>query len=204
MYFKAKSENERKEWTETLRIGQKLSTINLRDLISNLYFFNHIAATLKRNVMLENYHTGAYGQVHQRRWSCCSAANRDTPGCQQTSTGSNRQPRRMTSVIESRSSSETVVRRKFTSFHGRNSKRQQQQQRSPSPIFHDARETPEDASQQTSLSLATCPTSPLSEFEQEGSTCEALRKLMHQDSQNDSIEYVDQLRLNASLYGNYL
>lgn len=187
MYFKAKSENERKEWTETLRIGQKLSTINLCNLVSNL-FFNHIAATLKRNVMLENYHTGAYGQVHQRRWSCCSAANRDTPGCQQTSTGSNRQPRRMTSVIECRSSSETVVRRKFTSFHGRNSKRQQQQQRSPSPIFHDAREAPEDASQQTSLSLAACPTSPLSEFEQEGSTSEALRKLMHQDSQSDSVK----------------
>ena len=140
--------------------------------------------------MLENYHTGAYGQVNQLKWSCCSAANRDTPGCQQTSTNSSKQPRRMTSVIESRSGSETVARRPFTSLRGRHSKRQQQQQRSPSPIFHDAKEAPEDldAPQQISHSLATSVTSPLSEFEQERSTSEVLRKLMHQDSQNDSME----------------
>lgn len=138
--------------------------------------------------MLDNYHTGAYGQVNQLKWSCCSAANRDTPGCQQTSTNSSKQPRRMTSVIESRSGSETVARRPFTSLRGRHSKRQQQQQHSPLPIFHDAKEAPEDAQQQISHSLVTCVTSPLSEFEQEGSTSEVLTKLMHQDSQNDSME----------------
>lgn len=140
--------------------------------------------------MLDNYHMGAYGQVHQLKWSCCSAANRDTPGCQQTSTNSSKQPRRMTSVIESRSGSETVAPRPFISLCGRHSKprQQQQQQRSPSPIFHDAREAPEDAVQQTSHSLATCATSPLSEFEQEGSSVDILEKLMHQDYEGDSME----------------
>ena len=32
--------------------------------------------------MLDNYHPGAYGQVHVQKWSCCNAANRDFPGCQ--------------------------------------------------------------------------------------------------------------------------
>ena len=32
--------------------------------------------------MLDHYHSGAYGQVHQQKWSCCNAANRDFPGCQ--------------------------------------------------------------------------------------------------------------------------
>lgn len=139
--------------------------------------------------MLDNYHTGAYGQVHQLKWSCCGAANRGTPGCQQSSTSSTKQPRRMTSVIESRSGSEKVARRPFISLHGRTSRREQQQQRSPSPVFHDAREAPEeDDPQQTSHSLATCPTSPLSEFEQEGNTSDVMRRLMHQDSQNDTTE----------------
>ena len=140
--------------------------------------------------MLDNYHTGAYGQVHQLKWSCCGAANRDTPGCQQTSTNS-RQLRRMTmsSMADSRSSSEIVARRRFTSLHGRNSKRQQQLQRSPSPIFHDTREAPEDAPRRIRHSLTTYPTrASLSEFEQEGSASEILRKLMHQDSQNDNME----------------
>ena len=138
--------------------------------------------------MLDNYHTGAYGQVHQLKWSCCSAANRDTPGCQQTSTNSSKQPRRMTSVIESHSGSEKVARRPFVSLRGRRSKPQQQQLRSLSPIFHDAREAPEDAPQQISHSLVTCATSSLSEFEQEGSSAEVLEKLVHQDLQSDSME----------------
>ncbi len=139
--------------------------------------------------MLENYHTGAYGQVHQLKWSCCGAANRGTDGCQLTSTDANRQPRRMTSVIETHSSSERVARRPFISLRGRNSKHQQEPQRSPSPVFHDAREAPEDAPLHIRHSLATCPTSPLSEFEQEESASEALRKLIHdQDSQNDNME----------------
>lgn len=25
---------------------------------------------------------GAYGHLNHNRWSCCNAANRDTPGCQ--------------------------------------------------------------------------------------------------------------------------
>lgn len=43
--------------------------------------------------MLEYYHIGAYGQVHQHRWSCCNVANRDLQGCQKTE-----EPRRMTSI----------------------------------------------------------------------------------------------------------
>ena len=140
--------------------------------------------------MLDNYHTGAYGQVHQLKWSCCGAANRDSSGCQQTSTNS-RQLRRKTisSVPDSRSSSKIVARRRCTSLRGRNSKRQQQLQRSPSPIFHDAREAPKDAPQRIHQSLTTCPTrASLSEFEQEGSASEVLRKLTHQDSQSDNTE----------------
>ena len=52
-----------------------------------------LAATINQNTMLEKYHTGAYGQVNQQRWSCCNLANRDLEGCHETTT-----PRRMTSV----------------------------------------------------------------------------------------------------------
>ena len=135
--------------------------------------------------MLDNYHTGAYGQVHQRKWSCCGAANRDSSGCQKTSTNSSRHRRRMTSVIESRSSSERVARRPFSSLYNHTSKLQEERH-SPSSTFHDVRETPEesDTPQQIRHSLAT---SSLSELEQEESASEAVRKLMHQDSQNDNM-----------------
>lgn len=130
--------------------------------------------------MLNNYHTGAYGQVHQRKWSCCGAANRDSSGCQQTSTYSSRHRRRMTSVIESRSGSERVARRPFSSLYNHTSK-QQEERHSPSSTFHDIRESPEDTPQQIRHSLATYPTSSLSELEQEESASEAVRKSMHQD-----------------------
>ena len=136
--------------------------------------------------MLNHYHLGAYGQVHHLKWSCCNAANRNTQGCQQTinQPSGNKPPRRMTSLrTESHSGSEGT-RRPFVSLRG--NPKTQQQNRSPSPVYHDAREAPEDPSV-TSQSLATC-TSPFSELEQEESTDKILEKLMHQDSQTDSME----------------
>ena len=64
------------------------------------YTLHFSAATLKQNEMLEGYHIGAYGQVHQNKWSCCNAANRNTPGCERTKVP---QARRMTMLLEDHS-----------------------------------------------------------------------------------------------------
>ena len=147
------------------------------------------AAGIKRNTMLDYYHIGAYGQVHQQRWSCCNAANRDTQGCQRTTTAQsmngNKQHHRTTSLrIESRSPSKS--RRQNASLYGPMSRKPREQgelqDRSPSPIFHDAIEPPEVPSQ-CSQSLAT-DSSILTECERERHGATSL--LMHQDSQTDS------------------
>ena len=54
--------------------------------------------------MLEFYHIGAYGQVHQHKWSCCNAANRDTPGCQKTKVD-----RRLTTLIEDHDNGDSEI-----------------------------------------------------------------------------------------------
>lgn len=124
--------------------------------------------------MLERYHLGAYGHVCRNKWSCCDAANRDTPGCQKTSIGS--KPRRMTLPQASSSdhgeSTTKGAYRQYTSFHGRLSK----QSASMSLDENLALDLP------VIQSVATC-SFPLSE---EGNTTSILEKLMNQDS--DSVD----------------
>lgn len=136
--------------------------------------------------MLDHYHYGAYGQVHQQRWSCCNAANRDSQGCQRTipQTNGSKQHRRTTSMKAERQSPSKLTRRPFS--ERRSNPRSDGKERSPSPAYHDAKEehTDNDPSP-TSQSLVAC-TSPLSQFEAEGETDQSF--LMRQDSQSSSLE----------------
>lgn len=119
--------------------------------------------------MLERYHLGAYGHVCRKMWSCCNAADRDAPGCQETSMGCN--PRRMTTPSSSShsKSSSKGAHRPYTSCHGRLSANNQRSanrslKEEPDPsIFH-------------SQSVATC-SSPLSNLlEQEDDTTNTLEE----------------------------
>ena len=129
--------------------------------------------------MLEHYHLGAYGHVCRNKWSCCDAANRDTPGCQKTSIGC--KPRRMTTPSSS-SHSESLSKgayRQYTSFHGRLSVSNQQ-------LASRSLEEDPDPSIVHGQSIATC-SFPLSGLaEQEGNTTNILEKLMNLDS--DSVD----------------
>ena len=40
--------------------------------------------------MYDWYHTGAYGQVHSNKWSCCSEDKRESKGCRKTTKFSQR------------------------------------------------------------------------------------------------------------------
>lgn len=76
----------------------------------NLYT-SLLAATLKHNHMSEIYHIGAYGQVNDNRWSCCNAANRNTPGCQRTKVPQDRRKTRSMLVDDHGPDIELVDRR---------------------------------------------------------------------------------------------
>ena len=124
--------------------------------------------------MLDYYHYGAYGQVHQQKWSCCGAANRDSQGCQRTSTlyNGSKQLRRTASLrTESRSPSKGS-RRQFSSTYRKSTSNQRDH-----PVNHDAKQ---DSSLYTQSMIATTASSherkppPLS--------------LIHQDSQEDTFE----------------
>ena len=39
--------------------------------------------------MLDHYHSGAYGQVHENEWSCCNAVSRESQGCLSTTADAN-------------------------------------------------------------------------------------------------------------------
>ena len=79
--------------------------------------------------MLQSYHQGAYGQVHQQKWSCCNAANRDTQGCQQTTYEYGKQHTRIRSLqVVSRSGRKIHSPRPFGSVHdGSNSRKEQKE-----------------------------------------------------------------------------
>ena len=134
--------------------------------------------------MLDYYHIGAYGQVHQQKWSCCNADNRDTQGCQRTtiaqSQGNKRCHRTVSLMMKSRSPSNFPHR--YNSVCTHDTKKPQKQARSPSPIYHDAREDPEDPSQ-ISESLATSNTTF---FKSEPVSHDAVSMLMRQESQTNS------------------
>ena len=180
MYFKAKSDDERKKWIEAFRIG-----IHVLDVI---YYLTNIlllvAVVLSGNSMLQFYHLGAYGQVHQLKWSCCSAANRDTQGCQQTTHKYGKQhTRAMSLVVESKSASRHNPRRFVSMRDHSKSKEGQKDISSTSPeLEQPAQDNPPLISQSLD---AVC--SPLFEF-----ICEQQRysissdMLMHQDSQNEN------------------
>ena len=102
-----------------------------------------LAASLKGNTILNYYHSGAYGQIHQQKWSCCNAANRDTQGCQRIfgrSTGKRRLSRTASLRMKNHRRDKKNYRR-AGSFHGC-----LRFQRSPSPVFYDAKEAPENIS----------------------------------------------------------
>ena len=136
--------------------------------------------------MLDYYHIGAYGQVHQQKWSCCNAANRDTQGCQRTTvaqSNGNKQHHRTVSLrMGSRSPSKS--QRRYNSVRTHGTRKHQEQARSPSPIYHDARADPEDPSQ-ISQSLATS-TSTL--FKCEPERPDTVSLLMRPESQTDSLQ----------------
>ena len=83
MYFTAKSDIERRDWIEILKLAGEKTIFYLGCMTLIFFFFSSIisATDLKGNAMLDHYHSGAYGQVNKQKWSCCNAANRDSQGC---------------------------------------------------------------------------------------------------------------------------
>lgn len=135
--------------------------------------------------MLDHYHIGAYGQVHQQKWSCCNAANRDTRGCQRTTIAQSQYLRTMSFI--------TMESRNPSKFHHRcfslcthDIRKPQEQARSPSPIYHDAREAPEDP-WKLSESLETS-TTTFFNSEPVGHDADNVSLLMRQESQTDNIK----------------
>ena len=136
--------------------------------------------------MLDFYHIGAYGQVHQQKWSCCNAANRNIQGCQRTtiaqSHGNKQHHRAASFKMESRSPSK--VHRRYNSVRTHGTQKPLERARSPSPIYHDAREDPEGPSQ-ISQSLATSTTTF---FKSKPERHDTVSLLMRQESQTDSLQ----------------
>ena len=168
MYFWARTDNERREWIEAIQIGlKKRSWSDSFTMIfrAHLNLFS-AAVTLKGNTMLNHYHLGAYGQIHQQEWSCCNAANRDAQGCQQAFVQSRLRHQQLSLQVESnrsrtrpshqysRSLHDYPVADICTSWH---------QDRSPSPIFYDAKEAPESEVTNQFLVAHTLPPSKVKE-----------------------------------------
>lgn len=99
LYLKAFTEELKKKWIDAFARGNKPDSLN-----KNYYKYQFVAANMKGNVMLESYHSGAYGSKVTEVWSCCEQSGLQAPSCTPaTHTG------RMSVTFNSVASDDTLI-----------------------------------------------------------------------------------------------